>query len=1101
MTTYNIAANLAGAGNIPVGGGVSSTGLQVWYPFDSESLLPIVDLLMHFDGDYSDASGRHTAITPTASATTIDTTNYKFGTGSFVDTNLNATGNVAITDNLGDFTFAGDFTIDCWWLYPSGGTGWSGAGLFDIGNTTLQILQNYYWTGSVNVQVITANIGTLNLTDTVALVAGWNHIALTRQGSTVRLFKNGTLVASGTYSGTLTPTGGAYVGSSQSGYPAQGNIDELRVINGTAIWTSNFTPPSAPYVIAAGTTPDTSGNANTGQFMGSPAPTLTAGHAGQAVTFNGGNARVNLPSYAVGLTSPTGSFTAMGWVKTTPQSAIILGGRSVANGSPIINLVTDYNGYDNGYTGYASMLVRDNSGSGLTSIKGTTALNDNNWHHVCGVFDGSGGVGNQVMWLYVDGVLQAGPVTTPLTAGITLDNIASNIGYEYQNGYATTGSVDDFRFYTRALSASEVASVYTGATGTQIVNQVMVGQSKVAGAGGLSPNMRQFRALSANWTGTGALSSQANRNIMASATWTGLGNMPTAVVQKAGLILIANFAGAGNLAPVSLRRWIASTAFLGGSGGVSATAAARFNVQPFFAGAGGTNLVLSQVQNMAAELAGGGGIGLTIPPYQWVAQAAWGGTGAMTVWLDWLGSDNINPGILEDAGEQLLYRNASGLEKSLATIDGYRLTVTYAELVRDQWDPWAISYRNLGYLAWAQGVNLWEDDWTEQFRRWWVANQWTFKYYRGSDLGLKMAVEAVNGKIVRLTRPPALFYPGAELTAAERAAYVARFPQLRLYPYAPRPQLPWLDYVHGTTYKQGVTYYAQNGYFLGPIRKFYPTNFNAGGLYLRVCTVYDPLTGVETNCTVRRVYGVLAGSQSPIYYDEVTLPAGHDNHFYPGAGNKFYLLQKNYSLAKTRRHAVVLGVIDSTPQRLIRVPRDGSLDITQYQAIFQTIAPSLNPLQVRPEWVYIEHPWHKYQFYCNRTIGPKRFLCKSDAWMYLYERWYLFDPTRLPDYRRANTYMGRSRFGIRKYSAEAKIAAFFPWPRRYSYYGSFMGPGRFFAPQNTKRIEQLRRAVAASMAARDTVAINTRVMRQIQVRDVTVLDGRYSVGQWITDSS
>jgi hypothetical protein len=64
-----------------------------------------------------------------------------------------------------------------------------------------------------------------------------------------------------------------------------------------------------------------------------------------------------------------------------------------------------------------------------------------------------------------------------------------------------------------------------------------------------------------------------------------------------------------------------------------------------------------------------------------------------------------------------------------------------------------------------------------------------------------------------------------------------------------------------------------------------------------------------------------------------------------------------------------------------------------------------------------------------------------------------------------------------------------------------MGPGRFFAPQNTKMIEKVRRAVTASMAARDTIAINTRVKRQLQLRDVTVLDGRFTVGQWITDSS
>jgi Phage tail protein (Tail_P2_I) len=87
-------------------------------------------------------------------------------------------------------------------------------------------------------------------------------------------------------------------------------------------------------------------------------------------------------------------------------------------------------------------------------------------------------------------------------------------------------------------------------------------------------------------------------------------------------------------------------------------------------------------------------------------------------------------GISPTAGSDMLYRQATGLEKAMADVDAYRLTSTYAELVRDQWDPYAISYRNLGYLAWAMGVNLWEDNWSYEFKRWWIVNQWTFKSQR-----------------------------------------------------------------------------------------------------------------------------------------------------------------------------------------------------------------------------------------------------------------------------------------------------------------------------------------------------------------------------------
>jgi P2-related tail formation protein len=39
-------------------------------------------------------------------------------------------------------------------------------------------------------------------------------------------------------------------------------------------------------------------------------------------------------------------------------------------------------------------------------------------------------------------------------------------------------------------------------------------------------------------------------------------------------------------------------------------------------------------------------------------------------------------------------------------VDGERLMRIPAELIKVQWNPWQISERNLPYLAWAMGVNL-----------------------------------------------------------------------------------------------------------------------------------------------------------------------------------------------------------------------------------------------------------------------------------------------------------------------------------------------------------------------------------------------------------
>ena len=60
--------------------------------------------------------------------------------------------------------------------------------------------------------------------------------------------------------------------------------------------------------------------------------------------------------------------------------------------------------------------------------------------------------------------------------------------------------------------------------------------------------------------------------------------------------------------------------------------------------------------------------------------------------------------IITAPGAKLIYRASSGLEKAMADVDGERLIGTYAEIIRDQWDPYRISYNNLPYLAYAQGA-------------------------------------------------------------------------------------------------------------------------------------------------------------------------------------------------------------------------------------------------------------------------------------------------------------------------------------------------------------------------------------------------------------
>jgi len=82
----------------------------------------------------------------------------------------------------------------------------------------------------------------------------WNHVAVVRSGTTITMYLNG--VSAGTYTksgtllvGTSRPCIGAYPGFDN----LNGYVSNLRVVKGTAIYTSNFTPSTTPLTAVSGT--------------------------------------------------------------------------------------------------------------------------------------------------------------------------------------------------------------------------------------------------------------------------------------------------------------------------------------------------------------------------------------------------------------------------------------------------------------------------------------------------------------------------------------------------------------------------------------------------------------------------------------------------------------------------------------------------------------------------------------------------------------------------------------------------------------------------------------------------------------------------------
>ena len=160
-------------------------------------------------------------------------------------------------DGSGDRVFAntatalnisGDFTMECWfyqiselnaypWIFGTSGG--------DIGTETC-FFKNYPNANAINFY----NSG-LSLNGGTVTSNQWYHVAATRSGSTTRMFVNGELKASSSTAFTFTTgqpwlVGDRPAGASGANYPFNGYVCGARVINGTALYTAAFTPPTSP---------------------------------------------------------------------------------------------------------------------------------------------------------------------------------------------------------------------------------------------------------------------------------------------------------------------------------------------------------------------------------------------------------------------------------------------------------------------------------------------------------------------------------------------------------------------------------------------------------------------------------------------------------------------------------------------------------------------------------------------------------------------------------------------------------------------------------------------------------------------------------------
>lgn len=207
-----------------------------------------VKLLMHFDGSWTDETGK--TVTPVNSPT-IDTSDKVFGSGS---------GNfLALSYQYLSVPDSADWQLDG----GSNSNEWS----IDFRTKITNVASNRgllaqradgsnFWaliwlsTGYLRFRVDSGGATIIKIDNSwTPSTTSWYHVAIIKQGVTgYKMFIDGVQIGTTQTDTSTIPdfSGDLRVAYGNDNY-LTGNIDELRISKGIARWTSNFTPPTIAY--------------------------------------------------------------------------------------------------------------------------------------------------------------------------------------------------------------------------------------------------------------------------------------------------------------------------------------------------------------------------------------------------------------------------------------------------------------------------------------------------------------------------------------------------------------------------------------------------------------------------------------------------------------------------------------------------------------------------------------------------------------------------------------------------------------------------------------------------------------------------------------
>lgn len=382
---------------------------------------------------------RFSPFSPTTAYSTsvIGGSGYFDGSGDFLNTASSSAFNLnSVSWTIECYVYLGDYTGD--------------ARIWGVVSSATTMFATYIRSGTLYL----GSIGSSEVNMGSLTKGQWYHLAFVNVSGTITCYINGVQSAT-TSSYNFTNTDCSfYVAATPANYSqttTQGYISSLRVLKGTALYTTTFTPPTAP-LTAITNTSLLLNYTNAGILDNAMMNDLeTVGNAQISTSVKKyGTGSIALDGTGDWLMTPnrtnlnvgSGDFTVEAWVYTGSSSQqVIIGANRNSDGVGAFMLNLNYTGKVRFFCSYSG-------GSFLDYNVGTGTISDSAWHHIAVTRSGSS------LRIFIDGT-QTGTTNTTLGTA-SIDNAIA----DYRVGSTTDGALN-FNGYIDDLRITRGVARYT----------------------------------------------------------------------------------------------------------------------------------------------------------------------------------------------------------------------------------------------------------------------------------------------------------------------------------------------------------------------------------------------------------------------------------------------------------------------------------------------------------------------------------------------------------------------------------------------------------------------------------------------------------------